>query len=89
MEKTYCKSCIHYKQHYILDGKSIVRIYCGHCMKKKARAMGRKPNAAICDQYIPCPPDEEAFASREYLSKALLEKVLSLPLLPKIEDKNP
>ena len=31
-------------------------------------------------------PDEKAFVTKEYLSKALLEYVLKLELLPKIHD---
>jgi len=32
-------------------------------------------------------PDEEAFATKEYLSKTLLEYLLKLELLPEIHDR--
>ena len=38
----------------------------------------------VCENYTPTSPDETAFASKEYLSKALLEYVLKLELLPPI-----
>ncbi len=57
-------------------------------MKAKAYALskGRKPDAPVCEQYAPAEPETDAFASKEYLSKALLKYVLELPLLPDIED---
>lgn len=91
MKDKTCNSCTYYRQHYILDGKKILRIYCGHCTLtiKKSLSRHKKPYAPICEAYVPSPPDTEAFASREYLSKALLDHVLSLPLLPNIEDAKP
>ena len=41
-----------------------------------------------CENYIYSPGYENAFASKEYLSKELLRYVLSLELLPEIEDAN-
>ena len=46
----------------------------------------QKPDTPACDQFDPAPPDESAFATKEYLSKELLQYLLSLELLPKIED---
>lgn len=91
MEEIHCNSCAYYRQHYSLDGKKIFRIYCGHCTLRLKNSLRRnkKPDAPICEAYIPCSANTEAFVSQEYLSKALLDYVLSLPLLPKIEDINP
>ena len=90
MKDTTCNSCAYYRQHYILREKRIFRIYCGHCTLRMKNSLRRnkKPDAAICEAYIPGPVDTEAFASREYLSKVLMDRVLSLPLLPEIEDEN-
>ena len=91
MNDTTCASCVYYKQHYILDGKKIIRIFCGHCTLKKKNSFhrSRRSFAPICEEYIPGTSDEEAFVSQEYLSKALLDRVLNLPLLPTIEDDAP
>ena len=85
MCKQTCKSCSFYRQHYILNEKKLVRIYCGHCVYKKPKT--RKPDSTICDEYIEKRVDEEAFASREYLTKALLEYMFRLELLPDIENQ--
>ena len=89
LKEKHCNTCAFFKQHYGLDGKKLFRLRCGHCMKATSHALskGRKPDAPICDLYVPGEPDTSKFADREYLSKALLSYVLSLPLLPKIEDK--
>ena len=89
MEEKHCNSCAFFKQHYGLDGKKLYRLYCGHCTKTNGRALtrNRKPDAPACERYEPAEPATEAFASKEYLSKALLDSVLSLELLPNIEDK--
>ena len=89
MEEKHCNSCAFFKQHYGLDGKKLYRLHCGHCMKAKAHALskGRKPYAHVCNLYVPGEPDTFQFADKEYLSKALLDYVLSLELLPNIEDK--
>ena len=84
MESNTCKDCTHYLQHYVLGKTKIFRIYCGHCTYCNVRR--RLPDSKACEHFTPAPADEEAFASKEYLSKALLDHVLSLPLLPPIED---
>ena len=84
MEKNICKNCIHYRQHYTFDEKKIFRVYCGHCAQYPAKR--KKPDTAACEHFIPAPPDENAFVSKEYLSKALLQYLLNLEFLPPIED---
>ena len=44
------------------------------------------PDAQACQNFIPGEADEEAFASKEYLSKELLKYVLEMELLPEIDD---
>jgi len=46
----------------------------------------KKPDTPACNNYLPGPLQEDAFVSREYLSKELLNYVLTLELLPEIED---
>ena len=84
MDKLYCKQCTHFRQHYAIDKKRIFRVYCGHCTFPKARR--KAPDSPVCDNFSPAPPDEDAFATKEYLSKTLLEYILNLELLPEIHD---
>lgn len=83
--KTYtCKHCQYFHQHYTLDKKHIFRVYCGHCTYRKVR--NKSPEAKVCDGFLLAEPKEAAFATKEYLSKELLQYLLNLELLPKIED---
>ncbi len=84
MQNKYCKQCIHFRQHYAFDQRKIFRVYCGHCTLGKARK--KQPDRLACDSFAAAPPDENAFVTKEYLSKELLRYLLNLELLPKIED---
>lgn len=84
MDKKICKNCVHFRQHYALDQQKIFRVYCGHCALQRVRK--RQPDAIACESFSYAPPDENAFAAKEYLSKELLQNLFSLELLPKIED---
>ena len=79
MKNLNCKNCSHYIQHYGLNGKGFFRLNCGHCTF--TRAGHKRPEQKACESFIPGESQENAFASQEYLSKALLEKALTLPLL--------
>ena len=85
MEQKLCKNCEHYRQHYILRSRKIYRVYCGHCVMYPTKR--RKPDTKGCESFVFTQPDEFAFASKEYLSKELLQYVLKLEILPKIEDE--
>lgn len=82
MGKEKCGSCEHFRQHYAFDKRRIFRVYCGHCTISKVKR--RRPDADACENYKLSEPDENAFVTKEYLSKALLDHVLSLELLPQI-----
>ena len=84
MEQNICKTCQYFRQHYSLDQRKIFRVYCGHCTFDRPRR--KKPDTPACNNYLPGPLQEDAFVSREYLSKELLNYVLTLELLPEIED---
>ena len=49
-------------------------------------AKAKKPDTKACEHYVPGEKDKEPFASKEYLSKKLLNYVLSLELLPEIKE---
>ena len=82
MDNNCCKNCGHYHQHYALNEKRIFRVYCGHCAM--ARIKKRLPDTPACEHFVPASADEDAFATKEYLSKVLLEYMLKLELLPQI-----
>ena len=84
MEKQ-CKECQHYLCHYTFDRRKIFRVYCGHCTVGKAKR--KLPDAKACENFIQGAPLEETFATKEFLSKELMQYVLRLELLPEIEGK--
>lgn len=85
MDEKKCKNCQHYMQHLALNKRRLFRVYCGHCTIRKHKR--KHPDAKACENYIPGASPEEAFASKEYLSKELLQYVLSLELLPEIDER--
>ena len=85
MEGKKCKDCTHFLQHYAFLSCKLTRIYCGHCLLHRGKS--RRPDTAACQHYVQRSPDEDPFISREYLSKALLQYVLQMDLLPPIPDQ--
>ena len=85
MEQQFCGSCAFFQQHYALNRNKLFRVYCGRCLLTRPKR--KVADAKACSEYQTCEPDISAFASKEYLSKELLRYVLSLPLLPEIEDE--
>ena len=84
MNQISCNSCQYYKQHYVLDQRMILRVHCGHGTFSRIKT--KKPDSKTCEHYVHTAPDEDAFATKEYLSKKLLEYILKLELLPTIHD---
>lgn len=84
MSENTCKSCACFRQHYAFDKRQIFRIYCGHCTFPRVRR--KFPDSNACENFILADPDDCAFATKEYLSKELLQYLLSLELLPEIRD---
>lgn len=85
MNEQHCGTCGYYVRHYTLGKDKLFAVYCGHCTYSRAKR--KQPDAKACENYIPAQPVEGSFVSREYLSKALLQKVLDMELLPEIEDR--
>lgn len=77
-----CKSCAHYRQHYTFDQRKLFQVYCGHCTYQRIKT--KRPDAKACEHYLFSESAAKAFAAKEYLSKALLEYMLKLELLPEI-----
>ena len=84
MDEKFCSHCRHYIQHYAFLDNRLTRIYCGHCAFSAVKR--KRPDAAGCEHFVPGSRDIERFVSKEYLSKALLDRVLKLDLLPEIGD---
>ena len=83
-EKQY-KNCQHFVQHLALNQRRIFCVYCGHCTLGKSKR--KQPDAKACEHYISGPSPENAFVTKEYLSKELLQYMLQLELLPEIEER--
>ena len=84
MNGKQCKSCQHFVQHLALNKRRLFRVHCGHCTLGKPKR--KLPDSKACENYSFGPSPEEAFASKEDLSKELLQYVLQLELLPGIEE---
>ena len=85
MKEQVCRNCAFYLQHYTLDKRRIFRVYCGHCTRSRSKR--KQPDAEACEQFQLGSALEDAFATKEYLSKELLQYVLGLELLPEIENR--
>jgi len=84
MHNFICGTCVHYRQHYTFVQCKIYRVYCGHCTYQKVKR--KRPDAKACDNYSHIESAGNTFATKEYLSKALLDYILGLDLLPEICD---
>ena len=80
MNKTTCKDCQYYFQHYSLCDGKLYRVFCGRCIFGRVRT--KRPFNKVCENFVSGPKDADAFISKEYLSKKLLEHVLNMELLP-------
>jgi len=84
MEQSKCKHCQYYIQHYALRHGRLIQVYCGHCTWKTPKT--KRPDRKACEHFEEGEKDSEQFVSKEFLSKRLLEKVLSMELLPEIDE---
>ena len=85
MDKTTCKDCGHFYQHYVLTEEKCIQAYCGHCCYEHQKR--RRPDDKICEGFDPHPrfvPSRKG--SIQYLSTVVLEKILSLELPPEITE---
>lgn len=83
MDQASCESCVYYRQHYTFDQRKIFRVCCGHC--SYLRPKRKRPDSKNCEHYSPA-TNKDAFVSKEFLSKELLEYIMKLELLPEIYD---
>ena len=81
--KEMCRNCKFFIQHYILSNGKLRWINYGHCIQGRFR--NREACGKICQNYEYQAPVEDRYADKEYLSKELLQKVLTMDLLPKTD----
>ena len=86
MDNQTCQNCRYFYQHYGLDNKGFFRLHCGHCAHPHLR--NRKPYQKACAEFAQGESKENAFVSKTYLSKAILEWITQLELLPEIREEN-
>jgi len=84
MKEKACKECRHYHRHYAVAEGRIFQVNCGHCTLERPKR--RRPDGKACPRFEQGEPDEAAFVTKKYLTKALLHRVLDLPLFPENED---
>jgi len=84
MNTNTCNSCLYYRQYYTFDQRKIFQVHCGHCTFQRPKA--KRPDGKICAHYEQAAPTESPFVTKEFLSRALLEYMLKLDLLPEIFD---
>ena len=85
MEDTICKECRYFIQHYGLCDGQLFRIFCGHCTFSRTKR--KLPDAKACVHFAPGSADSAQYVSKSYLTKELLNHVLSLELLPEIREQ--
>ena len=83
MDNLQCKNCQHFIQHYAYNNEKFFQVYCGHCTQKTAKR--RQPDTKACESFVPRSPKEIPFATKEYITKALVDRICSLEILPKTE----
>jgi len=81
-----CKTCDHYRRHYILEKERCTAVNCGHCVC--VRVKKRRPDDLACGYYqyrdnsADIPDRLEVI---DYLSKDFLKSVLEKCLPPYID----
>ena len=80
-----CKTCTHFRQHFVLKEDYGVAVYCGHCVFPRLKSV--RPDKKACPHYeeqaetvLPCRRETVKF-----LTTTVLEKILSLELPPEIK----
>ena len=73
-----CNDCQHYLQHYILIDGKIRPVYCGHCLMHSKRRI--RPDCKSCEAFALGVPISEQLVNKQYLTKTLLQHLLSLEL---------
>lgn len=82
MKGQQCRCCKHYLQHYVITAGRLMAVYCGHCTLRSAKR--KKPDVPACSEFLLGNNPTEMFATKEYLTKELLQHILKMELLPEI-----
>jgi len=87
MHNKTCHQCGNFIRHYSLRGGKLYSIFCGHCILFPSRR--KHLDTSACEHFVQGEEDTDLFVKKEYLTKALLERVLSMEILPEIEEAPP
>lgn len=49
MDRSTCKDCSHFRQHYIRFGRSYREAHCGHCVYPRVKR--RTPDTKACSEF--------------------------------------
>ena len=85
-EERICKTCAHYRRHYIIDKERCTAVNCGHCVC--IRIKKRRPDDRACEHYIFRDNDAEIPDREEvisYLTTDFLKGILEKALPPYVE----
>lgn len=86
MDGLTCKLCVHFIQHYIVYEDRCDAVNCGHC--RNLRRRNWRPDSPACGQFQRR-EGPEALPDRpgviQYLTKDMLEYILSLKLPPEMD----
>ncbi len=75
-----CSGCSKYIQHYAFLEGAFRPVFCGHCTQRRKRSVNQ--HSLACERFVPGDRVEEQLVTKKYLTKALLEKVLTMELWP-------
>lgn len=87
MDTPTCKTCTHFRQHFVLTDVRGAAVMCGHCVFPRLKHT--RPDKEACPHYEeqdkekPFPCRQETY---RYLTTTVLEKILELELPPEIEE---
>ena len=84
MNEPTCKNCQNYIQHYSAKGGKFAEVYCGHC--RKAHLKRKRPDASICEHFLPGSGEADIPVTKDYLARKTLEYFLSMGLLSDLLD---
>jgi len=84
MKNLTCGDCKYFRQHYIFNGERLSRVHCGHCVHPRLKH--RTPSTPSCPNFEQRMVGVEQFITKDFITKELLEYVLSLDLPPEITE---
>ncbi len=85
MDTPTCKTCTHFRQHFVLTDDYAAAVYCGHCVHPRLKHT--RPDKKACPHYKEQAKENPLPCRREtvhFLTTRVLESILTLELPPEI-----